>query len=343
VRIGSYARPLSGPGAAGFGDLRIVIQVAESVASRSEFTRRLVIEAISRDLLLIAVGGVLLTLLVTWALSPLRRLRREVLARAPDDLTPIEATNVPRDVAPLVDAINHHVLKSRELAEQRRRFVDDASHQLRTPLATLATQMTYALRETDPQRVLEALPAIKQQLDETVHRTNQMLALARADTAESEIGAVDLTALAEALTRERWNEARDLGIDLGFEPPASALVVRGHEALLREALRNLLDNALRYTPHGGHVTVRLAREGEEGVLAVVDDGPGIPPADRGRAGERFFRGSNVTASGSGLGLAIVRSVAQRSGGRMEVGAGPGERGCAIGIRLPLWQSGASKP
>lgn len=342
VRIGSYARPLSGPGAAGFGDLRIVIQVAESVASRSEFTRRLVIEAISRDLLLIAVGGVLLTLLVTWVLSPLRRLRREVLARAPDDLTPIEATNVPRDVAPLVDAINHHVLKSRELAEQRRRFVDDASHQLRTPLATLATQMTYALRESDPRRVAEALPAIKQQLDETVHRTNQMLALARADTAASEIGAVELTVLAEALTRERWNEARDKGIDLGLETPASALVVRSHEALLREALRNLLDNALKYTARDGHVTVRVAREGEEGVLAVVDDGPGIPAAERDRAGERFFRGSNVTAAGSGLGLAIVRSVAQRSGGRMEVGAGAGGRGCAIGIRLPLWPSDASE-
>jgi two-component system sensor histidine kinase TctE len=191
VRIGSYARPLSGPGAAGFGDLRIVIQVAESVASRSEFTRRLVIEAISRDLLLIAVGGVLLTLLVTWALSPLRRLRREVLARAPDDLTPIEATNVPRDVAPLVDAINHHVLKSRELAEQRRRFVDDASHQLRTPLATLATQMTYALRETDPQRVLERCR--RSSSSSTKRSTDQPdAALARADTAASGIGAVDL-------------------------------------------------------------------------------------------------------------------------------------------------------
>ncbi len=336
VRIGSYARPIATAGAAAGGGSRIVIQVAESVASRNDFTRALVLEAISRDLLLIGVGAALLAALVTWALMPLRRLRREVLARAPDDLTPIESANVPREVAPLVDAINHHVLRSRELAEQRRRFVDDASHQLRTPLATLATQLTYALRERDPQRVVEALPAIKLQLDETVHRTNQMLALARADAAPGEIGRVELNALAEALSRERWNEARDKGIDLGLDAPASPVVVRGHDALLREALRNLLDNALKYTPQGGHVTVRVGSDGDEGVLAVVDDGPGIPASERARAGERFFRGSNVTASGSGLGLAIVRSVARRSGGRMQVDAGPGDRGCAVEIRLPLW-------
>jgi two-component system, OmpR family, sensor histidine kinase TctE len=343
VRIGSYARLIAAPGAAAGDGPRIVIQVAESVASRNEFTRALVVEAISRDLLLIGFGAALLAALVTWALMPLRRLRREVLARAPDDLTPIESTNVPRDVAPLVEAINHHVRKSRELTEQRRRFVDDASHQLRTPLATLATQMTYALREPDPLRVVEALPAIKRQLDETVHRTNQMLALARADTAANEIGRVELNALAETLTRERWNEARDREIDLGLDAPTSPVVVRGHDALLREALRNLLDNALKYTPRGGHVTVRLGREHDEGVLAVVDDGPGIPRDERTRAGERFFRGSNVTAAGSGLGLAIVRSVAQRSGGRMDVDAGPGERGCAVAIRLPLWPAGTPDP
>jgi two-component system sensor histidine kinase TctE len=322
------------------GEQRIVIQVAESVASRSDFTRALVLEAVSRDLLLIGIGAALLTLLVNWTLSPLRRLRREVLARPADDLTPIDAANVPREVVPLVDAINRHVLRSREMAEQRRRFVDDASHQLRTPLATLAAQMTYAMREPDPQRVGDALVAIKRQLDETVRGTNQMLALARADTATADPEPVELNALAEEVTRERWSEARGRRIDLGFEPAHAPATVRGQDALLREALRNLLDNALKYTPAGGHVTVRVARGDAGALLAVIDDGPGIPEGERARAGERFFRASNVTASGSGLGLAIVRSVAHRLGGRMEIAAGPGGRGCRVAVSLLLWPAPA---
>lgn len=336
LRVGSYARPLPAPGGDLEGDGRIVIQVAESVASRNDFTRALVIEAVSRDLLLIFVGAVLLTLLVGWALRPLQRLSSEVLARRPDDLAPIDNSGVPREVLPLVDAINHHVLRSRKLAEERRRFVDDASHQLRTPLATLAAQLAYTLRETDPERVRDAMQAIKVQLDDTVHRTNQMLVLARTDTAEVEVAPVDLAALAEDVTRECWSEARERRIDLGFEPARNPTVVHGHDPLLREALRNLLHNALKFVPGGGHVTVRVAREREFGTVSVCDDGPGIPSGERGRAGTRFFRASNASAQGSGLGLAIVRSVAMRLGGSMEVGAGPSDRGCCVSVRLPLW-------
>jgi len=343
IRVGSYARPLPLPGGGGAGGQRIVIQVAESVASRSEFTRTLVLEAVSRDVLLIGIGAAMLTLLVGWVLRPLQRLRREVLERAPDDLTPIDVENVPREVVPLVEAINGHVARSRELAEQRRRFVDDASHQLRTPLATLAAQVAYAQREPDPVRVRDALAAIKAQLEDTVQRTNQMLALAWADTADVEMGAVELNALAESVARERWNEARERRIDLGFEAADCAFDVRGHAGLLREALRNLLDNALKYTPPGGKVTVRVARCGDRASLSVIDDGPGIPVADRSRAGERFFRASNVTGTGSGLGLAIVRSVAQRLGGEVELGTGPDGTGCTVSIVVPLRADGGTAP
>jgi two-component system sensor histidine kinase TctE len=335
IRVASYARPLAQP-ISSDGDQRIVIQVAEEVTSRSEFTRNLLLDAVSRDLLLIAIGAVLLTLLINTVLDPLRRLRREVLARAPEDLTPLDATAAPREVAPLVEAINHHVLRNRELAEQRRRFVDDASHQLRTPLATLATQVSYALREPAPAEVRTTLQAIKRQLDDTVRRTNQMLALARADSAEFETAAVDLGSLAEQVTREWWHEAREHKIDLGLEADDGPVTVRAHDGMLREALRNLLHNALKYTPAGGHVTVKVSCEPTHAELAVIDDGPGIPPAERARAGERFFRASNVSQSGSGLGLAIVRSVAQRLGGTMQVAAGAGDAGCVVSLRLPLW-------
>jgi two-component system sensor histidine kinase TctE len=341
VRVGSYARPLARPIGEANGEQRIVIQVAESVASRSEFTRTLVLEAISRDLLLIGIGAAMLTLLVSWVLKPLQRLRRQVIGRRPDDLAPIDTAEVPRDVVPLVDAINHHVLRNRELAEQRRRFVDDASHQLRTPLATLGAQVAYTLREQDPVRARDALQAIKSQIDDTVHRTNQMLALARADTAAITIGPVELNALAEAVTRESWIEARNKRIDLGFDPAAQAVLVRGHDSLLREALRNLLHNALKYASRDGRVTVRVGCAAGYAELEVVDDGPGIPVAERDRAGERFFRASNVTASGSGLGLAIVRSVAARLGARMQLGTGPDGRGCAVSLRLALWPDDAA--
>jgi two-component system sensor histidine kinase TctE len=343
VRIGSYARPLDLPIGGASGRQRIVIQVAESVASRGDFTRALVLEAISRDVLLIGIGAALLMLLVNWVLRPLQRLQADVLARAPDDLTPIDTENVPRDVAPLVDAINRHVLRNREMGEQRRRFVDDASHQLRTPLATLSAQVAYALREPDPVRVRDALQAIRSQLDDTVTRTNQMLTLARADAAAIDIEPVELNGLAEAVAREHWNEARGRRIDLGFEPAAAAVVVSANAGLLREALGNLLDNALKFAPASGKVTVRVSRDANGAEMAVEDDGPGIPADERERAGERFFRASNVTGSGSGLGLAIVRSVAHRLSGQMRVGTGPDGRGCSVSLRLPLHAASASTP
>jgi two-component system sensor histidine kinase TctE len=341
VRIGSYARVLPSSSGDAEGDTRIVIQVAESVASRGDFTRTLVLEAISRDLLLIGIGAVLLTLLVGWALRPLQRLRSEVLGRRPDDLTPIDTSTVPREVMPLVEAINQHVRRGRELAEERRRFVDDASHQLRTPLATLSAQLAYTLREPDPVRVREALPAIKAQLDDAVHRTNQMLALARTDTVAIELGPVELNALAEDVTRECWGEARERRLDLGFEPADVATEVRGHDGLLREALRNLLHNAFKYTPGGGRVTVSVERHPAFAQLSVCDDGPGIPAAERALAGQRFFRASNASAPGSGLGLAIVRSVAARLGGQMQVAVGAQGRGCRVELQLMHWGSAES--
>ncbi|HEY0858591.1 MAG TPA: sensor histidine kinase N-terminal domain-containing protein, partial [Albitalea sp.] len=218
VRVGSYARVLNPPLAGQPATQRVVIQVAETLGSRQQFTHALVLQAVARDLLLVMAATAMLVLAVGWALRPLARLRSEVQARSPQDLGPISGTEIPADVRPLVDAINQHVERNRRQAEARRRFVDDASHQLRTPLTTLATQVGFALRETDPAAQREALAAIRTQLDETVRQTNQMLALARADSVELEPEAVDAGALAEAVTRQWWSQAREQGIDLGFEP-----------------------------------------------------------------------------------------------------------------------------
>ena len=338
VRVGSYARVLERPLGGQPSPQRVVIQVAESLESRSAFERTLLLQSIGRDLLLIVAATGLLMGVVAWALRPLARLRGEVEARSPLDLTPISPVGIPADVRPLVEAINHHVERNRRQAEARRRFVDDASHQLRTPLTTLATQVGFALRERDAAEQRNALAAIKAQLDETVRQTNQMLLLARTDTAEIEPERVALDVLVQDVARRWWSEARGRGIDLGLESTAGSVAVDAHAALLEEALSNLLHNAIRYTPEGGRVTLRLERDGGQARVSVIDSGPGIPPDELARAGERFFRGRKVQLPGSGLGLAIVRSIVARFGGRLQLAPAVPDGGLRASIDLPLAQA-----
>jgi two-component system, OmpR family, sensor histidine kinase TctE len=334
VRVASYARLLPRPLAGKEAAQRVVIQVAETLKSREHFTRTLVLQALTRDLTLVLVAGVLLVLVVNWALRPLSQLRNEVRSRSPQDLAPIATEGIPVEVQPLVEAINHHVARTRTLSEARRRFIDDASHQLRTPLTTLATQVGFALREPDPQRLQDALLAVKAQLDETVRQTNQMLSLARTDSAELIAQRVSLDALAEEGTRAWWNEAQARQIDLGLDVPSAKVWVLAHPGLCREALSNLLHNALRYSPVGAQVTVRVVAGPNEARLIVVDNGPGMSAPERQRAGERFFRASNANQPGSGLGLAIVRSIAERHGGRLEIDVGPQSQGLSVAMILP---------
>ncbi|MEO5607255.1 MAG: sensor histidine kinase [Polaromonas sp.] len=340
IRLGSYARLLNRPLAGQTTAQRVIIQVAETLDSRKDFTRTLVLQSVARDLLLVLAATGMLALAVAWALRPLAWLRSEVQARSPEDMTAISARRIPADVQPLVEAINFHIERNRKQTAASQRFVDDASHQLRTPLATLTTQVAFALRETHPERQREALLAIRTQLDETVRQTNQMLALARAESAGLEPELIDACALAEQLTRQWWTEAREHGLDLGFESDDPSLQVRMQPALLKEALSNLLHNAIRYTPRGGEITVRVARDGAQGLITVIDNGPGLPPEELRQAGERFFRGSNVSQSGTGLGLAIARSIVQRHGGELRLDSGMDGRGLAVTLVFPLLDSTA---
>lgn len=335
IRVGSYARQLDRPLSQGSQSSRVVIQIAETLESRQDFTRQLVLDAVARDVFLLIAALGLVVLAVQGALLPLQRLSSEVAARRADDLEPIRTDTVPADVQPLVQALNQHARRYRDATEARRRFVDDASHQLRTPLTTLATQMAFALRETDVVRKDQALHAMAQQLDDAIRQANQMLALARADAIALTPAPLDLHALAEATTRSLWALARARGIDLGlddtWQPTSGTALVSGHAALLSEALANLVHNALLHTPPGGHVTVLARIEGSDALLQVRDDGPGMPAADRARVGERFLRVQRApglaraqentatlppTSSGSGLGLAIAKAIAERHRGSL---------------------------
>ncbi|HOV19087.1 sensor histidine kinase [Ottowia sp.] len=343
VRLGSYTRLLPTPLAGQTGVQRVVIQVAETLTSRQDFTRALLMEAMARNALLVILALALMALATGWALRPLARLSAQVQARTPGDLTPIPPAQVPAEARALVESINHHMARHQQASEARRHFVDDASHQLRTPLTTLTTQVDYALREAPPGAVREALLAIRQQLDDAARQINQMLALAHADAAEAPLEPVDLVALARDLTRSWWPRARAAQIDLGFDSALPALPVLANAALLREALTNLVHNALRYTPAGGHVTVTVEHAGGDALLGVHDDGPGLEPDELPRASERFFRGRHARPGGTGLGLPIVRAVAERHGGALELRNGADGRGFVARLRLPLHPADAPKP
>jgi len=328
VRLGSYTRRLAQPLASGSSSDRIIIQVAETLGSRRDFTRRLLLDAAARDVLLLGAGLAWLTLAVSAVLRPLGRLRRDLLGRSDDDLQSVPDADLPADVRPLVQALNEVLRRYDAALAARRRFIDDASHQLRTPLATLRTQIGFARRASDPVQVQQALDAIDAKIDDTIRQTNQMLALARAEGTELHTESFDLAALAETVTRSAWPLARSRGVDLGLDTPAALLPAQGHAGLLQEALSNLVHNAILYTPPGGSVTVCAVSDADGAILSVRDNGPGIPPADIAHVGERFLRVRRVgpdaaevaatepASSGSGLGLAIAQAIARRHGGQL---------------------------
>ena len=327
LRLGALKRPV----ATADGEPReIVIQVGESTVSRQRFTDAFVRRALQRDLLLLALLVAAVVAVSTVVLRPLARLAADTRGRAADDLAPLDATGLPGDLQPLVDAVNQQLQRTAQLMDQRRRFVDDASHQLRTPLTTLRAQLDYALREPDAQRARAALQALSAELDQAIRATQQLLALARSDAAAARQDEIELGALAREVTLPLLPLARQRGIDLGLELPPRPLPAQGDRALLHEALANLAHNAIAHGREGGAVTIEAAADALGASLAVIDDGPGLAPEVSGRVGERFAKGRG--SRGSGLGLAIAHTVIERHGGRLRLE--PREHG--PGLRAMLW-------
>jgi len=294
----------------------VLIVVAETAEAREALSRDILVDSIERQGLLIAVAALVVWLGLKRGLRPVLRLRDDIAQRAPADLTPIDHRDVQQEVRPLIDALNQHTGRLDKLISARQRFLDDASHQLRTPLAVLKTQAEYGLGPagdtSEAGRVL--LHDIQRTIDETIRLVNQLLSLARAEPQgmpSRDIAVVDLDALARETVMELVPAAHRKRIDLGFEGPDGNCSVTGNRLLLHELIVNLVDNAIRYTPADGRITVRLLRDPEHVVLEVEDNGPGIPADERERVFERFYRGSGAAtegAAGSGLGLAIVQDI-----------------------------------
>ena len=294
---------------------RMRVQVAKSLAVRERIARELVYDMIVPLLMMAAVLGFLVNAGVRRGLMPLHKLQSEVAEKSVEALHPIELTQAPREVHALADAVNRLLGAVRRSMQQEKRFLNDAAHQLRTPLAGLKGQLELALADTDPQALQARLLKVNAAVERSAHLVHQLLSLARSE-GEVPMEDIDIAQLARDLAREWTPRMLAQGIDFGYEGD-DRLVVRGNAVLLREALANLIDNAARYAGQGATVTLRARQDGGAAVLELEDNGPGITEAERLQVFERFVRASDK-AGGVGLGLAIVREIARRHGGDAEL-------------------------
>jgi two-component system sensor histidine kinase TctE len=261
---------------------------------------------------IIPLAVILVYLGLSRGIAPLRLLQQRIHRRRPSDLSPIPVTRVPDEVRPVVVAFNQMMGRLEENLQAQQRFIAQAAHQMRTPLTGLKTQTEIALSETDPAQMRHALQLIAESTDRASHMINQLLILARAEASHEKLHQVVPVDL-DALARERHRRMGGAGAGQAHRPWLRGLrPARGdqrHPVLLRELLTNLVDNAVKYTPPGGHVTVRV-REGRRPAIEVEDDGIGIPPEERESVFERFYRVLGTDAEGSGLGLPIAAEIAE---------------------------------
>jgi two-component system sensor histidine kinase TctE len=311
------------------------VLVAETMVKRERLVRDIVVQSLFPELLIAGATLVLVWFGVKRGLRPLARLSDEIKARSAGDLRPIDAAGAPLEARPLVAALNGLLSQVSAASLTQQRFLADAAHQLRTPLAGLQAHTELALAQPVPGAVRAQLEQVHRATIRTARLANQLLALARAEPgARSVTAKVDLKAIAGGEADDWVRQSRGQDIDLGFElEPAP---VEGDAFLLREALANLVHNALEYSPRGGRVTVRTGRRNGHAFLEVEDDGPGIPPAERERVFERFYRVPGTPGTGSGLGLAIVREIAASHAADMFVADGAAG-GCRVGITFPHGQ------
>jgi two-component system sensor histidine kinase TctE len=318
----------------------VYVQVGEAVHQREHIADQILIGVTIPECAILALSGLLVWFGVRRGLVPLSKVRDAVASRSPIDLSPLDLENVPKEVRPLVTAINDLLGRLQQDLQAQRRFVANAAHQLRTPIAGLKTQSELALRQKDPAEINHALGLIHTGAARAARLANQLLALARAEpeAVDSRLWReIDLNAIGKNTCHEFVSEALSKKIDLGFEASQQPVYVRGDESSLHELACNLVHNAVQYTQEGGHVTVRIEQTtgsaGNFAHLVVEDNGPGIPAQEREHVFERFYRLDDRLGSGSGLGLAIVREIANMHGGEVDVGDGPGGAGTRVTVRF----------
>lgn len=319
-----------------------LIQVGETMDARRGLTRKILFDTLWRQAVLVLAAALLTWFAVRFVLRPLMRLRTEVEQRATTDLSDFDPALVHKELRPLVAAMNGYMARLQSLITGQRRFIADASHQLRTPLTVLKTQAELALRENDPKAMREIVESIAQTTDSTVHLANRLLTLARAEdgAAEGDMVPVSLVDIARQVGLELALAAVRKEIDLSLDAPED-VIITGNTLLLHELIANLVDNAIRYTPVGGKVALRVHAAAMP-VLEVDDSGAGIPATERERVFSPFYRSSaaqQINPSGAGLGLAIVRDIASLHGAELLLDVGPDGCGLRVRVTFPSHRTG----
>lgn len=332
VRVAVVRFPIEAEEVRGY----VTVQVAEPLPARATLLHEVLLRIALPQIILGIIAMFVLWFALGRGLAPLRGLREALEQRSHLDLSPLPTTQAPQEVRPLIGAMNGLMQRLGSALTSQQRFIADAAHQLRTPIAGLRTQTQLALRQTTPDEMKAALEQLEISTERLTRLVNQLLSLARAEPSADRLQAaeqVDLQVLARTLAAEWVPRAIARHIDLGYEGPDSACAVEGDPVLLREMLTNLIDNAVRYTQEGGHITVRLSKGEKTVALVVEDDGPGIPEAERELVLERFYRVLGTGTEGCGLGLAIVREIAVRHGARISLLPGAGGRGTAVRVEF----------
>lgn len=300
-----------------------LVQVAETLDKRAHLANEIIKGVILPQFIILPIALALVWFALSRGLSPLAELQQRIRARRSDDLSPIESGQVPEEISPLVRSLNDLLERLSQSIEMQKRFIADAAHQMKTPLAGMRMQSELALRETDEAEIHRSLEQLAKSSESATRLVNQLLALARTENQTPEAKPfvpLELCELARNVVQDWVQTSFAHRIDLGFEQPGHPIMVRGNPVMLRELLSNLIDNALRYTPQEGAVTVRVRANAmeEQAILEVEDTGPGIPPAERSHVFERFYRILGSNAEGSGLGLAIVREIALQHGANVDI-------------------------
>jgi two-component system sensor histidine kinase TctE len=302
----------------------VLVQVAENMNRRARLANEIVRGVVVPSFVILPIAVMLVWFGLTRGLAPLVSLREMIRRRRPDDLSPIDPRAAPEELEPLLNAFNELLQRMQQNLAAQRRFISEAAHQMKTPLAGLRTQAELALREPSAEDLRSSLRQIAASTERATHLINQLLSLARAEHQATDLAAfeaVNLAALAGEVLRDFVPLALARGIDLGLEPEPAGEVI-GLPLLLRELLRNIVDNAIRYTPDGGTVTVRVRSDGDTVILETEDTGPGIPEGERYLVFERFYRVLGTRVEGTGLGLAIVREIAAQHDALVRLGFNP---------------------
>lgn len=311
-----------------------LIQVAQLLSERRQTANEITLHLLAPFTAFIPVLALLIWIGVGRGLRPLQKIAGEVERRTPSALQPLPEDNLPREIRPLVLALNDLLGRLDDALAAQRQFIADAAHELRTPLAALSLQAQLAERARDPKGKYAALQTLRQGIARATHLVGQLMTLARIDpeNAFRPFKPIRLDELARETIADYAPLAGAKNIDLGLLTTETVHVL-GNPEELRTLISSLIDNAIRYTPRNGQVDINVRPEAGAVWLEIIDTGPGIPADERSRVFDRFYRGCESGHTGSGLGLAIVKRIADRHGAEIQLDSGKAGRGLRIGVQF----------